>query len=241
VPYSSCLTHDKQAIYSIIDSNKTILKTAYYGLTGGVREDAFNFTTTADKLGKYIYNVCISGVTNNIVLGVNYTPTSILTAKIDTSGNLIWQKYFNTSNFYYQPMAICTTADSGIVITGMRYDTLAPSFIKAFEGFVLKYDKNGNQVFVGIPENNKPFADIILFPNPTTNEAYFQINNINNITEVTVSVINTLGETIIRNVKPLTIGQNNLQIDTKSLSAGLYHITITIGNSSLTKKLTVVK
>jgi hypothetical protein len=241
VPYDNICSDDNQAVYGIVKNNSQILKGKQYGTTGGIREGAQNNSSMVDRQGKYIYNTCISDLTDPIVMGINYTPTSILTAKIDTSGNLVWQKYFNTPNYYYEPLAVAATSDSGVVVSGMRYNTLMPAFIDAFEGFILKYDKNGNQVMANLKELYQPFADVILFPNPATNKSYLKFNNIDELGIAEITIVNNIGQLVNHYKTPLVTGHNSIEIDTKLLSNGLYYIELSTQTGSVTQKFSVIK
>ncbi|MFN8117834.1 MAG: T9SS type A sorting domain-containing protein [Bacteroidia bacterium] len=240
VPYSVC-TSDDQTVYAIIKNNDEVLKGGYYGSTGGVRESYANFSSTSDKKGKYIFSTSISDFTNGIVIG-NFTPTKILTAKIDTSGNLIWQKYFGTSNYYYQPMAVAATSDSGVVVSGMRFNTLFPTQKDSMEGFVIKYDKDGNLSINNtiVKEQTKSFISVELYPNPTSNETSVNISLVNS-SDVTVTVLNNVGQIVHQSMVTLNAGSNKLNIDTKNLASGIYNVLVATENGSVTKKLSVTK
>ena len=237
---SNCFSDEDQATYAIIKNNSQVVKGLQYGTPGNVREAGANFTASADRQGPYIYNTCVSNMTPNNFFG-NYTPTSILTAKIDTSGNLVWQKYFNTPGYFYQPAGICATADSGVVIVGRRYDTLMPQYKNALEGFVLKLDKNGNEVFTSVYEHKKPIEGFTLYPNPTADETNIHINNFSKASETKITITDMIGKTIYQSTKFLNISENIITLDTKLFANGLYHVTVNSANGSFTQKLSVIK
>jgi hypothetical protein len=238
---SGCTAFDDQAVYAVVKNNSLVIKGGFYGTSGGAREMNANFTAGADRQGKYIYNTCVSNWTNNNFFG-NYTPTSILTAKIDTSGNLIWQKYFDSPGYFYHPSGIYATADSGIVIVGRRYNTVNPQIINALEGFVLKLDKNGNQVFTGINDKEITNANTFnLFPNPTINEAYIHFPHLENELEINIKVIDMLGKLLYQTTKTINDGTEKITLDTKLFANGLYNVIISSSQGSVTKKLSVIK
>lgn len=239
IPYAAC-NMDDQVVYAIIKNNSKVLNCKNYGTQNGVRESYANYNSTADIKGKYIFNTCVSKFTNGIALGANYTPTSILTAKIDTSGNLIWQKYFNTPNYYYQPMAVCATVDSGVVVTGMRFNTIYPTLKDSMEGFVLKYDKNGNEVAVSINEHYQTFVEVNLYPNPASNETTLKINSGNEPSVITITITDMYGKTVYHHLKTMETGLNTITLNTQTYANGLYQVTIGSNKSSITKKLSII-
>ena len=93
--------------------------------------------------------------------------------KIDTAGNLIWSKYFGGDR-WYRPTGIYAANDSGVVVSGMRYDTLNPAVVGAAEGFIMKIDKDGNQVMVNVIEIQKKITSRV-YPNPATSEIYIEL------------------------------------------------------------------
>ncbi len=241
VPYSSC-TDDDQAVYGIINNNNQVIEGKQYGVTGGIREAGQNNASMIDKKDVYIYNTCVSGLTNGIIMGITYTPTSVLTTKIDTSGNLIWQKHFNTLNYYYEPLAVCATSDSGVVVSGMRFNTLFPNQKDSMEGFVLKYDKNGNLSggSTNVHEQTLLLIHVELFPNPTSNETSVNIS-LANSSDVAVTVLNNVGQIVYQSASTLSAGSNKVNIDTRNLASGIYNVLVATENGSVTKKLSVTK
>jgi hypothetical protein len=241
VPYSGC-NDDDQVVYAIVKNNSQTLKGQQYGATGGVREAAQNNSSLVSKKDKYIYNVCMSGLTNQIIMGTTYSPTSILIAKIDTSGNLVWQKYFNTPNYYYEPLGVFATSDSCSVISGMRYDTQNPSLINAFEGFILKLDKNGNILYsnVNVSEQKINISTFELYPNPTNDETFVNFNLITP-DEVAIRVLNNIGQIVYQANANLNAGSNKMNIDTRDFSSGIYNVMLESKNGVIIKKLCVTK
>ena len=241
VPYAGC-TDDDQAVYGIIKNNSQVIKGKQYGTTNGVREAAQNNSSLVDKQGKYIYNACMSNLTNGIIMSTNFTPTSILTVKIDTSGNLIWQKYFNTSNYYYEPLAVAATSDSGVVVSGMRFNTLFPTQKDSMEGFVIKYDKDGNinSINTGLSNQKPTLLTIELYPNPSSYETSVNISLVNS-SDVTITVLNNVGQIVYQSMATLNAGSNKVNIDTKNLASGIYNVLVATENGSVTKKLSVTK
>ncbi len=68
-------------------------------------------------------------------------------------------------------------------------------------------------------------ANISVMPNPASDVATVRINSVTS-GRVTVSLLSTLGETIMTSQSPTTQGEWELVIATRSLSAGTYHCVV---------------
>ncbi len=82
---------------------------------------------------------------------------------------------------------------------------------------------------------------ISLFPNPASQEASlrYQVKNSNT---VKVDVLNSIGQVVYtKNEGVQTAGDYQLDINTKTLSTGLYYVRLTVGNNVITDKLSVVR
>ncbi len=169
----SCITKF-QNITSIIKNNNKVIKT---NVIGNPLKDNIISVSHINQNHRYghIYSVAESGydLQNNLAPQTN--TTQILLHKIDTMGNLIWAKYFSDKDFFYRPYNVFATPDSGSVVCGMRYNLLNPSVNGACEGFVMKIDKAGNQVFVATKENSGRFSTQKCYPNPSADQVFFDI------------------------------------------------------------------
>lgn len=80
-----------------------------------------------------------------------------------------------------------------------------------------------------------------VYPNPLTNMAYVDFNLVaeNN---VTITIMNTVGQIIkTENLGVMNAGNHNYSMDASSLSNGLYFMNIAVGESMITKKVSVNK
>lgn len=158
----------------VVNGNKQIRQTHLIGI------DTLNNVCTggfgsSSKRYNFIYSTAMSGYDDNNPFPPQSNNTSILVTKLDTSGSLIWVKYFGGDK-YYLPQSIHATSDSGVVICGMRYDHEIPQVENVCEGFVMKLDKNGGTNFVGIQEKGTlNFSYHKCFPNPTNQEIKFDV------------------------------------------------------------------
>jgi len=99
-------------------------------------------------------------------------------------------------------------------------------------------DININQT-VGIDENNL-ISNLELYPNPTNNFTTAKIE-LTKQSEVSVSLVNTLGQTVksIITNKTLTQGSNTVQIERGNLTTGIYFVKIDINGTQKLEKLII--
>jgi hypothetical protein len=169
----SCITKF-QNITSVIKHNNKVIKTNVIG--NPIKDNIISVGhVNQNNRNGHIYTVAESGYDLQNTLAPQTNTTQILLHKIDTMGNLIWVKYFSEPDFFYRPYSVFATPDSGSVVCGMRYNLLNPVVNGACEGFVMKIDKAGNQVFVGIKENNGRFSTQKCYPNPSADQVFFDI------------------------------------------------------------------
>ena len=187
-----CISHNK-SIVSIIKNNNQVCQTHIIGKYGF---DVECYVTQISTSGKYNAVYSTAQVTDQMIgpSQPQNNMTEILVHKVDTAGNLLWANYYG-GDMYYFPLGICATADSGVVVCGMRYDTVNPKVPGVGEGFVMRLDKDGGQNFVGIRENGKINTNYHkCYPNPANNQIAFDIPLRQNIE---ISIYNTLGKEIL--------------------------------------------
>ena len=78
--------------------------------------------------------------------------------------------------------------------------------------------------------------DLQVYPNPAVNETEI-VYNINAAAPVSMKVIDLLENEIISQRAGAAAGLNKFRIDVSYLPAGVYYVTLNVGNSLLTKKL----
>jgi len=104
-----------------------------------------------------------------------YARNSLLFQKHNSSGSVVWSRYYG-GDMYYLPTGVTATADGGALFYGVRYDSVNPKVMDVTEAFILKLDKDGNQVFTQVFENGRPKAlKATCFPNPAQNELHFEL------------------------------------------------------------------
>jgi len=220
VTYASSCLNDNQNVNAVIKNNSQVVKGCHIGKQSGI-EDLYTvpLTSTAKKYN-YIFNVATSGYSLTNPSPPQSNTTEILVNKIDTSGNIVWTNYYNTNNYYYSPLGVCGTADSGVVVTGIRYNLIAPAVSNICEGFVMKLDKNGIQQYLGVAESNGINTNPVkCYPNPANNILYFDISI---DSEAELEIYNNLGQILHResNYKGLT------PVKTIDYVSGVYYYKI---------------
>jgi len=95
-----------------------------------------------------------------------------------------------------------------------------------------------NSTNVGI-EKIETNNSLEIYPNPASNKAFMSFTT-GNISNVSYSIMNTLGQVIIsENLGTLTAGEHTQSINLSTLSSGLYMINMNIDGKFISKKLNV--
>lgn len=102
--------------------------------------------------------------------------------------------------------------------------------------FTIKYNQ-----LLGINENSGVIDYVSdIYPNPSSNHAQLTVllahENI-----VKVQVFNSIGSLVFNGAEQKLSGKNKLSVDCTNFNSGLYFITVTAGNSKVTKRLVVNK
>ncbi|MFP5471512.1 MAG: T9SS type A sorting domain-containing protein, partial [Bacteroidia bacterium] len=88
--------------------------------------------------------------------------------------------------------------------------------------------------------NNTLNNNLKLYPNPTNGNSSLDVNLVEN-TNVTVDVLNTLGQVVFTKTLTNVSGSQKVNIDSQNFESGLYLVNIKVGDNVTTKKLTVTK
>jgi len=78
---------------------------------------------------------------------------------------------------------------------------------------------------------------LLIFPNPSTGVVTFEMTLPNNAMDLSLSVINTLGQEVMTQEFSRVAGQFSKQVDLSSLAKGVYFAKFTYGNSTVYKKV----
>ena len=162
----------------------------------------------------------------------------IYVSKLDNSGNFIWARKFGGTG-YDGAQSLSVNSTGEVYVTG---EFLSPSVIfdsyqlnmpGASDIFIAKLD---TMLITGSVEIENLSNNVILYPNPATNRFWILRSNNNHEMEITISDIN--GEEIYSGHSK---NNDRLVIDIDSFSNGIYTVLIKVSNSSIVKKLVVLK
>lgn len=79
---------------------------------------------------------------------------------------------------------------------------------------------------------------IAVYPNPANEAAGIELNLIER-SNVEIRVVNTIGETVFTSVDELEAGVSKVDVNTASLSAGMYFVNVSVNGTSKTLRLNV--
>jgi len=96
----------------------------------------------------------------------------------------------------------------------------------------------GDGGFTGIEETTVSSATV--YPNPATDLTNIEFN-VTSASDVTVQVINTLGQVVYTNYMGEVNGTQKVTVNTTDFEAGMYLINITVNGNVMTKRVSVAK
>jgi len=213
-----------------LDSTGNLLWDKNLGGTGG--DNAYSLVSTGD--GHFL----VTGVTDSYdidLLGFN-DPNGGLdywVVEIDSEANIVWQKVMGGSNADLGEYA-ARTSDGGAIVCGYSYST---------DGDITNhyYDNDMWVVKLAAPNsvnNIDAGIEIESYPNPANN-----ILTVNVVTTAYQSVHlclkNVLGQSYKNLSTLLYPGNNNLQVSTQELPAGVYYVTLSSDQFTRTKKVII--
>ncbi|MBK7666478.1 MAG: T9SS type A sorting domain-containing protein [Sphingobacteriaceae bacterium] len=102
--------------------------------------------------------------------------------------------------------------------------------------FTIKYNQ-----LLSVNENATVLESVSnIYPNPSTNNANINVV-LTDEAPVKIQVFNSLGSLVYNSTEQNLNGKNKLAVDCSNFHSGLYFITVTAGNSKVTKRLVVNK
>ena len=79
-----------------------------------------------------------------------------------------------------------------------------------------------------------------IYPNPAVDMTNVQLNLTDNA-NVTITMINALGQVVYTNNLGEVNGSQNVEINTSDLEDGIYLVNIQVGDDVITKRISVIK
>lgn len=229
IVYNNNCDDQEGIVHAIINNNNKLQNTTI--ISNSVRSTTYlDNTNFAEYKNNYIYTVGTEGY--NYQGGVGFLQpqnTSILVCKLDTMANIIWKKSYG-DDMFYRPASIIQTSDSGLLVSGLRYNAAETSYPGVGQSFILRLDKNGDLVSVGIKENGcVNYAAVKCYPNPTKGVICFDAPFLK---QYEIDIYDVFGKLIYQNNEYF----NRESINTQFLSSGEYYYKIKIGERYITGK-----
>jgi hypothetical protein len=91
---------------------------------------------------------------------------------------------------------------------------------------------------VGLADKTANPFNSLIYPNPASTKAELSLD-LKNKSNVTIEIVNIVGQTLRSSVSEGQAGTNTIDIDVKGLSKGIYMVNITADNTTSTKKLVI--
>ena len=102
------------------------------------------------------------------------------------------------------------------------------------------YVDNVNISTVGINQLPNTISTVNVYPNPAVNSANVVLN-MTEKDEVTISVLNALGQEMFNSKNEMMLGENRVAINTENFASGIYNVIISTSKGSKIEKLSVSK
>lgn len=175
-----------------------------------------------------------------------------LRVEVSTNCGTTWTSAYNKSGATLSTLAASTTNFIPAASTDWRLETVnlasyagQPNVLVRFKGT----SAYGNNIYVdninitqimGVEESNL-VTGVNVYPNPMANYASVDFN-LTSDNNVSIVLVNTVGQLVkTENLGNMSAGIHTYQMDASSLSNGLYFLNITVGNSTITKKVAINK
>ena len=162
---------------------------------------------------------------------------------VPTNGSTSGQSYSKTYTYTLPNVAgseFRYNADN-IYLIGVisEYDINSYNGIAILNSAEVKLTSNA-ETTVGINEKYSQNVQLNIFPNPTSDICQLSYT-LKNDEYVKVNVYNTLGELVYMETKNVSAGNVSHELNLKELNAGNYSVQVSFKNTSITKKLTIIK
>ena len=143
------------------------------------------------------------------------------------------------SDTYGDGLSLANAAGYGITANGVDLinNFTNPNFgVLVSDFFSADSDGNGTVAAINELEN----VSVSVYPNPVSSSATVEISTVEN-SDVTLNLINILGELISSNVYNLNAGNNKVNFNVNNIENGIYFVQLNINGLTTTKKITVTK
>lgn len=122
----------------------------------------------------------------------------------------------------------------------IKYEILNINDANDIFTFYLNY--NYNTTSVSVKESSSIISSVSgVFPNPAVNKASINVNSTAELTNVSVTIVNSLGSVVSTKNTHVMPGKNTISLETELLPSGIYFATVSSGNTKTVKKFTINK
>jgi hypothetical protein len=226
---------------------------------GSAKYDFYNNSSVGDADDLYLPAQDFSAATNPVlsfdVAYAGYTTganqeNDQLDVMVSTNCGATWTSVYSKAGSTLQT-ANPTTSAFNPTSTQWRTDVVNLSSYAGMPNVLVKFvatSDYGNNLYLdninlsnstGI-KSAEQFGAISMYPNPAQTETNVKIDAVES-GDVTISVVNSLGQTVSVKKVAVETGSNTVNIETKNFAAGIYNVVIDTPNGSTVKKLTVSK
>lgn len=108
---------------------------------------------------------------------------------------------------------------------------------------VLTFTFKFNSLLASVKNNASLFSSVSdVYPNPSVNQAHIAINSTAYIANASMIIIDALGSVVSHKNIALSVGKNQVQLDTENLPSGIYFVSISSSkHTKVIKKFTINK
>jgi len=128
----------------------------------------------------------------------------------------------------------------GISATDHIYVNCAAYGASDFSATAMINNESTTGCAIGIQNHNNFFNSVANYPNPFNGSTRIVVN-LNEAKTINVNVYDAMGKLVYTKKANGNIGENTFVFDASSLSAGVYHYTVTAGYEKVTKKMVIQK
>jgi len=179
---------------------------------------------------------CVSQAFTTCSLVVNPNPTITVNSGVICSGESFTINPTGANTYTIQggnavvsPTATTSYTVSGTSTSGCKSQSFATSNLSV-------------NICLGIEKNNENLLNILIYPNPTSDNTNLIIDTYN-LESLNVNVYDVTGKLVMSPIQnqSLLIGENKFTINTKDLNNGMYFVILTTNKGNETVKLIINK
>ncbi len=227
-----------------------------FGLSTSSSKYPFFTSPAGDMDDLYLPPMSLSAITTpKLTFDVAYaqysTENDQLDVMVSTNCGSTWTNVYTKSG---STLSTAPAATANFVPTGSQWrkEIVNLSAFASASQVLVKFvatSAYGNNMYidnvnlsgnVGVYEADKNVTSVDLYPNPTSNETAVKIN-LTEQSQVSISILNTVGQVVFQSTTTLNAGANSVAVDTKNFASGIYNVIISSKNGATTKKLSVTK